>query len=159
MSLYPQSPRGYFFLLLFYEVLYGRSMKQFPRLTVDAIVQREDGALLFIKRGCDPYKGTYALPGGFVEYGETVEDACLRELKEETNLEGEIKSLLGVYSDPRRDPRFHTVSIIFVVKVKKFDLLRAGDDASDYSWIRDVQGLDLAFDHEVILKDFLRIEK
>ena len=80
-----------------------------PKLTVDAIITKNDKILL-IKRRRKPFKDFWALPGGFVNYGEKVEDAVIREVLEETNLECKIEKLLGVYSDPNRDPRGHTVS-------------------------------------------------
>ncbi|MGZ4857365.1 MAG: NUDIX domain-containing protein, partial [Methanobacteriaceae archaeon] len=71
-----------------------------PLLTVDAVITAEDGKLVFIRRKNPPYHGSWALTGGFVEYGETVEQAVMREVKEETGLIVEIKKMIGVYSDP-----------------------------------------------------------
>src|SRR5690606_25444502 len=82
-----------------------------PALTADCVVFDGEGRLLLIRRRNEPYAGRYALPGGFVEAGERVEAAALRELKEETGVAGEIERLIGVYSDPERDPRGHTVSV------------------------------------------------
>lgn len=117
-----------------------------PLLTVDCIVLDRAGRLLLIKRGKAPFKGQYALPGGFVDIGETVEAAALRELKEETGIEGKIVRLLGVYSDPQRDPRGHTVSVAFLVRPRSTRVL-AGDDAASAEWVAEWKGLKLAFDH------------
>ncbi|HDI74746.1 MAG TPA: NUDIX hydrolase, partial [Thermoprotei archaeon] len=81
-----------------------------PLLAVDTVILTEDGAIVLIKRSKDPFKGYWALPGGFVEYGETVEEAAIREAFEETGIRIELLALVGVYSDPSRDPRGHIVS-------------------------------------------------
>jgi 8-oxo-dGTP diphosphatase len=86
-----------------------------PYLAVDALIVKENKILL-IKRNKEPWKGKLALIGGFVEWGETVEQAVIREVKEETGLKVKIKNLLGIYSNPKRDPRGHVISIVFVVK-------------------------------------------
>jgi len=125
-----------------------------PKLTVDGIVF-EDGKVLLIKRKRDPFKGRWALPGGFVNYNEKVEDAVVREVKEETNLETEIDYLFGVYSDPDRDPRGHTVSIVYVLK-RRGGTLRGGDDAEDARFFPLDELPELAFDHGKILSDFRR---
>ncbi len=120
-------------------------------LTVDAVIPYE-GKIVLIKRLNEPYKGYYALPGGIVEYGERVEDAVLREVEEETGLIGKVHSLVGVYSDPHRDPRGHFVSICFIV-IPTGGELKAGSDAKEV----ELFGLDnlpkLAFDHERMIKD------
>ncbi|MCD6494024.1 MAG: NUDIX hydrolase [Archaeoglobaceae archaeon] len=119
-------------------------------LTVDAIIPYK-GKIVLIKRANEPFKGYYALPGGIVEYGEKVEDALLREVEEETGLKGKIYKLVGVYSDPNRDPRGHFVSVCFVVKCK--GELRAGSDAKEVR-LFDLENLPkLAFDHEKMIKD------
>ncbi|HEV8358901.1 MAG TPA: NUDIX hydrolase [Candidatus Thermoplasmatota archaeon] len=121
-----------------------------PKLTVDALVPWADGVLL-VRRAREPFADTWALPGGFVEYGEAPEAAVVRELKEETGLEGRVRSLLGVYGDPSRDPRGHTVSIVYVVDAHGAP--RAGDDAAEArSWPWDSLPR-LAFDHARILAD------
>ena len=88
-----------------------------PALTTDCVVFDKRGNVLLIRRKHDPFKGSYALPGGFVEVGELVEDACRRELKEETGLDVGALRLIGVYSDPNRDPRGHTCSIAYLAHV------------------------------------------
>lgn len=120
-----------------------------PALTVDAVLLKGNEILL-IQRGRDPYQGKWALPGGFVDVGERVEDAARRELMEETGLRGDIVDLLGVWSDPSRDPRGHTVSVVFVCKVGGIVQLEAGDDAAEARWF-DLDKLpELAFDHAEI---------
>lgn len=124
-----------------------------PSVTIDAIILNEKGEVLLIKRKNEPFKGFWALPGGFVEYGEMVENAVLREVKEETGLDVEIIKLFNVYSDPKRDPRGHTISIVYYCKIKG-GFLKGGDDAKEARWINFVQDLNLAFDHNKILTEF-----
>jgi len=135
----------------------ARDMLQ-PNLTVDAIVIDGQGRLLLVERGRDPYKGSFALPGGFVEYGETVEDAAARELKEETGLRATAIELVGVYSDPNRDPRGHTVTIVFHLRVEGGEL-KAGDDAAKARFFPVDQLPPLAFDHGRIVSEFLAKSK
>ncbi|RLF87536.1 NUDIX hydrolase, partial [Thermococci archaeon] len=99
----------------------------------------------------------WALPGGFVEYGEKVENAAVREAKEETGLDVELLKLIGVYSDPNRDPRGHTVTIAFLARGK--GRVKGGDDASEARVFKfeEVKNLKLAFDHKEIIEDALRI--
>lgn len=120
-----------------------------PALTADCVVFDANGALLLIKRGRPPFKGRYALPGGFVDVGETVEGAALRELKEETGLKGRIVALIGVFSDPRRDPRGHSVSVAFLVETKGKP--RGGDDAESAAFVAGWSKRKLAFDHDKIV--------
>ena len=87
-----------------------------PVPTVDIIIQR-DPQILLVKRKKEPFRGLFALPGGFVNEGERVEDAAKREAKEETSLDIELVDILGVYSDPNRDPRGHIMSTVFVGKI------------------------------------------
>ena len=125
-----------------------------PSLTVDGIVI-ENKKLVLIKRANPPFKDKYALPGGFVEYNETVEDAVLREMEEETGLKTEIKSLLGVYSDPTRDPRGHTVSVVFELSVKG-GKLNSGSDAEEAKLFSLDKIPKLAFDHDKIVGEYLK---
>ena len=126
-----------------------------PFLTVDCVVFH-DNAVVLIRRAHDPFKGWYALPGGFVEVGETVEDACRRETLEETGLVVEDLRLIGVYSDPSRDPRRHTVSVAFLGRAD-ISSLKAGDDASSAEPVVDWQRAQIAFDHQKILADAWRM--
>jgi 8-oxo-dGTP diphosphatase len=129
-----------------------------PLLTVDAVITAENGKIVFIRRKNPPYQGSWALTGGFVEYGETVEQAVMREVKEETGLIVEIKKIIGVYSDPERDPRGHTITISFLTDIIGGDL-RADTDASEVTCFtpEEALDLDLAFDHQKILRDALRL--
>ena len=125
-----------------------------PLLTVDCIVIYNNSVLL-IKRKYPPYKNFLALPGGFVDIGETVEDACVRELYEETSLKlkhSQIK-LVGVYSKPGRDPRRNTIAIAYSAIIKKKIRVTAGDDAATAEFISDWKKKRLAFDHKTIITD------
>ncbi len=121
---------------------------------MDAIIL-VDGKLLLIQRGQDPFKGSYALPGGFVEYGERVEEAVEREVKEETGLDAEVRELVGVYSAPDRDPRGHMVSVVFYLNYLGGQP-KAGDDAALVKFFEPDKLPELAFDHSRIIEDFLR---
>lgn len=123
-----------------------------PKLTADAVILDPARGVVLIRRGHEPFRGMWALPGGFVEVGETVQAACRREAREETGLEVEPVQLLGVYSDPARDPRGHTVSTIFVCRVIGGELCGA-DDATEARWFADLRGVELAFDHARVLGD------
>ena len=123
-----------------------------PALTTDCVVFDARRHVLLIRRGNEPFKGAYALPGGFVDVGEPVEDACRRELSEETGLHvGELR-LIGVYSDPSRDPRGHTCSVAYLARVGRAEVA-AGDDAAAAEWVADWRGQKLAFDHAQIVAD------
>ena len=131
---------------------------QTPYLTTDGIVEiynekNEFKGIVLIKRKNPPLG--YALPGGFVDRGERVEDALKREMREEIGLDVTVSRLLGVYSDPKRDPRLHTVSIVYVAKA--VGMPQAGDDAKEV-FVVDPLRLDttkLVFDHAQILKDYI----
>jgi len=129
-----------------------------PLLTVDCVVLNPRGEVLLIQRKNEPFKGHYALPGGFVDIGETVEDACRRELLEETGVKAGRLRLVGVYSDPNRDPRGHTASVVFLTRVRSTKL-EAGDDAASAQWVANWRRLPLAFDHAKILADATRMAK
>jgi ADP-ribose pyrophosphatase YjhB (NUDIX family) len=121
-----------------------------PRLTVDALVTREPGEVLLVERGHPP--PGWALPGGFVDAGESLEEAVARELEEETGLRARRVRQFHTYSDPGRDPRHPTVSTVFLVDAEGTP--RAGDDAAAarfFPW--DALPRPLAFDHERILED------
>jgi 8-oxo-dGTP diphosphatase len=125
-----------------------------PKLTVDGLILK-DKKVLLIKRKNYPFKGKWALPGGFVDYGEKTEDTAIREVFEETGLKTKINNLVGVYSDPNRDPRGHTVSVIYLLEICG-GKLKSSDDASDAKFFDLNQLPKLAFDHNKIIKDALR---
>jgi len=123
-----------------------------PRLAVDAVISDPNRGVVLIRRRNPPFEGHWALPGGFVEIGETCEAACRREAREETGLDITVVALLGVYSDPGRDPRGHTVSPVFLCRVTGGTLAGA-DDAVEARWFTDLAGVRLAFDHARVLAD------
>jgi 8-oxo-dGTP diphosphatase len=125
-----------------------------PTLTTDGIVL-VNGQIVLIKRGNEPGKGKYALLGGFVEYGETLEACVVREVYEETGLRAEVLDLVGIYSHPDRDPRGHIVTALFYLRARGGEL-KAGDDAAGVA-VHDLDRLpELAFDHGRMISDFLR---
>jgi 8-oxo-dGTP diphosphatase len=128
-----------------------------PALAADCVVFDPQGRLLLIRRKNPPFQGHYALPGGFVEYGETTEQAAARELAEETGLTATALALIGVYSAPGRDPRGHTVSIAYLVRVADF-APQAGDDAANAEFVAGWQRETLAFDHTKIVTDALALK-
>ena len=127
-----------------------------PLLSVDIIIALRDRPgrpMVLIQRRNPPYG--WALPGGFVDVGETVERAAVREAREETCLEVQLKALLGCYSDPRRDPRGHTASAVYVAEAQGEP--RAEDDAKEVGvFLPEEVTVDLAFDHALILEDYRR---
>ncbi|MGC6509188.1 MAG: NUDIX domain-containing protein [Myxococcota bacterium] len=120
-----------------------------PTPTVDIIIHK-DGKILLIKRKNPPFG--WALPGGFVDEGETVEQAAIREAKEETGLDVQLETLLYVYSDPRRDKRQHTLSIVFTASSNGTPV--ASDDATDLGYYSFKELPKLAFDHAEIVADY-----
>lgn len=131
-----------------------------PSITVDIVIFSDfekDKKFVLIKRKNDPFKNQWAIPGGFVEYGETVENAAIREAKEETGIDIELKELFDVYSGPNRDSRGHTITIVYLatgnIKDKK-----AGSDAQDIRIcsFKDLSKMRIAFDHEIILTDIFK---
>ena len=121
-----------------------------PLPTVDIIIEVEGGVVL-IRRKNPPYG--WALPGGFVDYGESLETAAIREAREETSLDVELMCQLGAYSEPDRDPRHHTLSVVFIAKAK--GLPQAADDAVETGiFKKDTLPDKLAFDHGRILRDY-----
>jgi len=126
-----------------------------PLLTVDIII-RYKGGIVLVDRAHEPFG--WSIPGGFVDFGETVEQAAIREAKEETNLDIQIDRQFHVYSDPKRDPRGEQAITLVLIADGK-GTLKAGDDAKD----AEVFSLDkplpkLAFDHTQILKDYVNDE-
>jgi len=142
----------------------GKPIKQYrnPFPTVDIIIeveigsegplsQRENNGIVLIKRKNPPYG--WAIPGGFVDYGESLESAAVREALEETSLEVELLYQLGAYSNPMRDPRHHTISVVFVAKANGEP--EAADDAKDVGiFTSSSLPSKMAFDHEKIIQDY-----
>lgn len=127
-----------------------------PLLAADAVILFAGGIVL-IKRRNPPFEGCYALPGGFVEVGETVEEAAIREAREETGLDIELLGLVGIYSNPDRDPRGHVVSAAFLARGR--GELSAGSDARTAE-VFPIESLPpLAFDHSRIISDALSLAK
>lgn len=114
----------------------------------------DDIEFILIKRKNNPYKDHWALPGGFVDYGESTESAAIRESKEETSIDVDLIKLFNVYSEPNRDPRGHTVTVVYLVK-GDFNQMKADDDAKEINIFsfKDLDSIDLAFDHKDILND------
>ncbi|WP_300156117.1 NUDIX hydrolase [Solidesulfovibrio sp.] len=124
-----------------------------PVPTVDALIHIPGRGVVFVKRLNEPFG--WALPGGFVDYGESAEKAAIREAKEETGLTVELTGLLGVYSDPARDPRQHTMSVVYIAQALDPDELAAGDDAKEVDVFPVGQWPSpLCFDHERIVNDY-----
>ena len=131
-----------------------------PVPTVDIIIEidRGDGkeGIVLIKRRNPPYG--WALPGGFVDYGESLEEAAVREAKEETSLDIQLKSQFHTYSEPERDPRKHTISTIYVAKAHGKP--KAQDDAQEIGVFTEEEiNFPLAFDHQKILRDYFEQNK
>ncbi|RBQ24026.1 ADP-ribose pyrophosphatase [Candidatus Methanobinarius endosymbioticus] len=140
-----------------------------PSITVDIIifnetisVNKKDNSIEFnentefilIKRKNHPFKNHWAIPGGFVDYGESVENSAIRESKEETAIDIQLKKLFNVYSDPNRDPRGHTITIVYLA-TGNFNKMNAESDAVDIGIFsfNDIKIMDLSFDHKKILND------
>lgn len=126
-----------------------------PALAVDAVWIRNRRVLL-VRRGRPPFRGMWALPGGFVEPRETVEEAVVRELHEETGLTARPWKLVGVYSGPDRDPRKPTTSVVFLMRGRGGHP-HGGDDAAHAEWVLLRRARPLAFDHERIVRDAARL--
>ena len=125
-----------------------------PAPTTDGGIVAEDGRIVLVKRRNEPHG--FALPGGFVDEGEYVENAAIREMREETALSVCLLGVLGVYSRPDRDPRRHTMTVVFAGVPRDPGALQAGDDAGSAFWC-DPENLPspMCFDHSGIITDFL----
>lgn len=127
-----------------------------PIPTVDIIIEIESKGIILIKRRNPPYG--WALPGGFVDYGESLEEAALREAKEETNLEVHLLKQFHTYSDPNRDPRHHSISTVYIAKAK--GIPKAQDDAIELGIFHESNlPEEIAFDHRLILNDYFHEKK
>ena len=124
-----------------------------PIPTVDIIIEIESKGIVLIKRKNPPYG--WAIPGGFVDYGESLEKTAVREAKEETNLDVKLIKQFHTYSDPRRDQRHHSISTVYIAKAKGKP--RAKDDALKIGIFNELNLPDkIAFDHRSILKDYFK---
>lgn len=137
------------------------AIKQDIKLTVDTVIFSFDSLVrrvLLVKRKNEPYKGKWVIPGGFVEDGENLETAAIRELEEETGLKIETLRQIQAYGKPNRDPRGHTVTIAFLAQVNAQDVvIKAASDAEDVEWF-DLNFLpQLGFDHSEIIRDALKL--
>jgi len=130
----------------------------YPRaaVTVDAILISPNHSVLLIERGRDPYKGTWALPGGFIDMDEELEVACQRELEEETGIKLEGLKQFKAFGGVNRDPRHRTISILFYCFTESEIQSTAGDDAASARWFPIDELPELAFDHLLILEEFKR---
>ena len=140
----------------------GKYVYEWPRpmVTVDAAVLRflkDDIKVLLIKRGKEPFKGCWALPGGFVEMDEELEDAAVRELKEETGVSGIKLEQLRTYGTVGRDPRGRQISVVFRGISRGKEKIKAGDDAAGAKWF-SVKKLpkEVGFDHREIIQEAIR---
>jgi ADP-ribose pyrophosphatase YjhB (NUDIX family) len=124
-----------------------------PIPTVDIIIEIESKGIVLIKRKNPPHG--WALPGGFVDYGESLEEAAVREAKEETDLDVKLTEQFHTYSDPERDPRHHSISTVYIAKTK--GIPQAKDDAIEIGFFNEfsLPG-EIAFDHRSILKDYFK---
>ncbi len=125
-----------------------------PLVAVDAVIRFKNASIVLIRRKNPPFVGELALPGGFVDVGESVEDACIREAYEETNIHVNIIKLIGVFSKKFRDPRGHTISIAFLCEpLTDSEKPKAKDDAQSLEIVNftDISSLKLAFDHKDII--------
>lgn len=129
-----------------------------PILTVDGIFL-EHGKILLVKQNKYPFFGSWVMPGGHVEYGETVEKAIKREMKEEVGVSVKIKKLFGVYSDPKRDPRYHTASVVYLLERRK-GKIRLSKEASEFKYfsLNDLPK-KIGFDHRKILDNLRKLHK
>ena len=126
-----------------------------PAVTVDAILISPNKSVLLIERGREPYQGTWALPGGFIDMDEELAVACQRELMEETGLNVDGLKQFRAYGGVNRDPRHRTISVLFYAYTEMELLPEAGDDAANAKWFPIDQLPELAFDHRQILDEFV----
>ncbi|MBM4422025.1 MAG: NUDIX hydrolase [Chloroflexi bacterium] len=137
----------------------NRAAPERPALTVDVVIFRladERLETLLVRRGFPPFKGRWAIPGGFVHKNESLDAAARRELKEETGLEGIYLEQLYTFGDPKRDPRGRVVTVAYFALIPGTAAARAGDDAAEVGWYPLIKLPEIAFDHKNILQYALR---
>lgn len=121
-------------------------------LTVDAVITDGEGRVLVMERGTDPFRGTWVFPGGLVDPGETVEQACIREVNEELGLDVKLTGLIGIYSEPGRDPRGSFVSIVYRAEIVGGTPVIT-PEARAHRWLEPGEEVPMGFDHTRILAD------
>ncbi len=131
--------------------------KYVPMVATDSVVINGKKEILLVKRNHAPYKGRWCLPGGFVEKGETIEKAAMRECFEESGIRTKVVRLIGVYSDPRRDPRGHVVGIPFLLKPLSGKTRPSSETSEARFFPVNKIPKRLAADHNKIIKDALKI--
>ncbi len=135
------------------------------KLAADIVIPNKKGEILLIKRDVTPFKGKWVLPGGKMKKDEKIEKTAKREAKEETNLDIEIEKLLGVYSEPGRDPRGRYVSIAYITKEKDKKeaekKLKTNYEANETKWKKpvEIEKEETGFDHDKIVKDYIKKKK
>jgi 8-oxo-dGTP diphosphatase len=129
-----------------------------PLLSTDIIIEK-DNKVILIHREIEPFKNTLTLPGGHVEIGETVENAAIREAKEETGLNIKLKEILGIYSEPKREPRGHFVSVSFIAEVVDGKLEGSFEGEPKWYSLDEIDFDNMGFDHGQMLRDFIKWKK
>lgn len=124
------------------------------------MIIEKDWKILLIKRAKGPFKNMWEIPGGFVDYGELVEHAAIREAKEETSLTVKPEEILGVFSNPNRDPRNHVISVVFIMKLISGEV-KLNDESKEGKWeeLDKIDTNSLAFDHGKMLEDYKKWKK
>lgn len=132
-----------------------------PQIAADTIIPNKKGKILIIKRAKYPFKGKWVLPGGKTKPNEEVEKTSTRETKEETGIEIELKDLLGIYSDPNRDPRGRYISVAFISKPTDKKEIKTNEEASEHQWINPekIKEKHMGFDHWKMIQDYLNWKK
>lgn len=129
-----------------------------PKVAVDPLIVKGNKIILS-RRAIEPFKGKLEFPGGMVEYGETVEHAVVREAEEETGLKVKVKEILGVYSEKSRDPRYHFMTVAFIVEPTGGKLKGSFEGEPQWFDIEKIKFSELGFDHPKIFKDYLKWRK